>query len=117
MNQKPPYDPLESLDTLYRAIPDDDALEYWDQWSGEEVSPIWEALELARKTLDYYVWTPERIRGLRNDAELSQVAFAARLGIATNTLRSWEQAWYTPNPESRELLRAFESRMKEEREQ
>ena len=76
MNQKPPYDPLESLDTLHRAV----ATEYM-----HEPIPIMllAAMTLAEQTLDYYVWTPERILALRNDAELSQVAFAARLGIAT----------------------------------
>ena len=106
MNQRPPYDPLESLNELYSAVS--------GEWAIDELSPVYPAMNLAAQTIEYYVWTPDRIKALRHDAGLSQVAFAAELGVSTNTLRSWEQDWYSPNPESRELLRAFESRMEKE---
>lgn len=42
-------------------------------------------------------WTPAAIRALRADLGLSQARFAARLGVALNTVARWERGERAPN--------------------
>ncbi len=45
--------------------------------------------------------TAEQIRALRNRLGLTTMAFAIKLDVSVDTVRSWEQGKYTP---SRRLL-------------
>lgn len=42
------------------------------------------------------VWTPESIRGLRNEMGLTQVEMAIEVGVSTNSYSAWEAGKYRP---------------------
>lgn len=48
--------------------------------------------------------TPPVVRGLRQRARLTQLEFAARLGVPVETIRNWEQGKRMPRGPARALL-------------
>jgi putative transcriptional regulator len=47
---------------------------------------------------------PPRVRELRRRARLTQIEFAARLGVPVETIRNWEQGKRMPRGPARALL-------------
>jgi putative transcriptional regulator len=48
--------------------------------------------------------TPPAVRELRRRARLTQIEFAARLGVPVETIRNWEQGKRMPRGPARALL-------------
>ena len=48
--------------------------------------------------------TPPAVRDLRRRAQLTQIEFAARLGVPVETIRNWEQGKRVPRGPARALL-------------
>jgi putative transcriptional regulator len=48
--------------------------------------------------------TPPAVRELRQRARLTQIEFAARLGVPVETIRNWEQGKRSPRGPARALL-------------
>ena len=48
--------------------------------------------------------TPPAVRDLRRRARLTQIEFAARLGVPVETIRNWEQGKRMPRGPARALL-------------
>jgi putative transcriptional regulator len=48
--------------------------------------------------------TPPAVRELRRRAQLTQIEFAARLGVPVETIRNWEQGKRMPRGPARALL-------------
>ena len=48
--------------------------------------------------------TPPAVRDLRRRARLTQIEFAARLGVPVETIRNWEQGKRVPRGPARALL-------------
>jgi putative transcriptional regulator len=48
--------------------------------------------------------TPPEVRDLRRRARLTQLEFAARLGVPVETIRNWEQGKRMPRGPARALL-------------
>jgi len=48
--------------------------------------------------------TPPAVRDLRRRAQLTQIEFAARLGVPVETIRNWEQGKRIPRGPARALL-------------
>jgi putative transcriptional regulator len=48
--------------------------------------------------------TPPAVRDLRRRARLTQIEFAARLGVPVETIRNWEQGKRAPRGPARALL-------------
>jgi len=48
--------------------------------------------------------TPAAVRDLRQRARLTQIEFAARLGVPVETIRNWEQGKRMPRGPARALL-------------
>jgi len=48
--------------------------------------------------------TPPSVRDLRQRARLTQLEFAARLGVPVETIRNWEQGKRSPRGPARALL-------------
>jgi putative transcriptional regulator len=51
---------------------------------------------------------PPAVRDLRRRAQLTQLEFAARLGVPVETIRNWEQGKRMPRGPARALLAAIE---------
>ena len=49
-------------------------------------------------------WTPERVAALRARLQLSQSAFARRLGVRQQTVSEWETGQYAPRGASTVVL-------------
>jgi len=49
-------------------------------------------------------WTPGRIQKLRNQLDMSQAAFAERMGVRQATISDWETGKQEPSPMARRLL-------------
>lgn len=49
-------------------------------------------------------WTPGRIQKLRHGLEMSQEAFAKRMGVRQATISDWETGKQEPSPMARRLL-------------
>lgn len=49
-------------------------------------------------------WTPSRIQQLRQELEMSQEAFAERMGVRQATVSDWETGKQKPSPMARRLL-------------
>jgi putative transcriptional regulator len=47
------------------------------------------------------------VRDLRRRAQLTQIEFAARLGVPVETIRNWEQGKRAPRGPARALLAVF----------
>jgi putative transcriptional regulator len=61
-----------------------------------------------RKPTGSFHLSPEDIRRIREDFDLTQVEFAALLGISVRTLRNWEQGRRVPGGAAMVLLRVAE---------
>jgi DNA-binding transcriptional regulator YiaG len=53
--------------------------------------------------------TPDQIKALRHRLGLSTMAFAIRLNVSVDTVRSWEQGVRRPRPEILSLLVALDA--------
>jgi putative transcriptional regulator len=53
------------------------------------------------------VETPPAVRDLRRRARLTQLEFAAKLGVPVETIRNWEQGKRMPRGPARALLAVF----------
>jgi putative transcriptional regulator len=51
---------------------------------------------------------PMGVRDLRRRAQLTQIEFAARLGVPVETIRNWEQGKRAPRGPARALLAVIE---------
>jgi putative transcriptional regulator len=69
---------------------------------GHEV-PLVPEMPVAQEALDARASEPE-VRDLRRRAQLTQMEFAARLGVPVETIRNWEQGKRMPRGPARALL-------------
>jgi len=69
---------------------------------GDEV-PLAPAMPVAREQIETRASEPE-VRDLRRRAQLTQIEFAARLGVPVETIRNWEQGKRSPRGPARALL-------------
>jgi putative transcriptional regulator len=69
---------------------------------GHEV-PLVPEMPVAQEPLDARASEPE-VRDLRRRAQLTQMEFAARLGVPVETIRNWEQGKRMPRGPARALL-------------
>ena len=56
--------------------------------------------------------TPEQIKRLRKQLQLTQRALAESLGITVTTVHRWEAGLYAPRPEFAEKIRQLEKQAK-----
>ncbi|MBI5164079.1 MAG: DNA-binding transcriptional regulator [Magnetospirillum sp.] len=57
---------------------------------------------------DVPAYTPEDIRRIRADAQVSQAVFARYLNVGTSTVQQWEQGVKRPRGSSLKLLQVVE---------
>ena len=69
---------------------------------GDEV-PLAPAMPVAPDHVEPRASEPE-VRDLRRRAQLTQIEFAARLGVPVETIRNWEQGKRSPRGPARALL-------------
>lgn len=69
---------------------------------GDEV-PLAPAMPVAPAQIAPRATEPE-VRDLRRRAQLTQIEFAARLGVPVETIRNWEQGKRSPRGPARALL-------------
>ena len=69
---------------------------------GDEV-PLAPVMPVAPEQIDPRASEPE-VRDLRRRAQLTQIEFAARLGVPVETIRNWEQGKRSPRGPARALL-------------
>lgn len=69
---------------------------------GDEV-PLAPAMPAAVEPVETRACDPE-VRDLRRRAQLTQIEFAARLGVPVETIRNWEQGKRSPRGPARALL-------------
>ena len=69
---------------------------------GDEV-PLAPAMPVAADPVEPRGCEPE-VRDLRRRAQLTQIEFAARLGVPVETIRNWEQGKRSPRGPARALL-------------
>lgn len=69
---------------------------------GDEV-PLAPAMPIAAGPAETRACDPE-VRDLRRRAQLTQIEFAARLGVPVETIRNWEQGKRSPRGPARALL-------------
>jgi len=60
------------------------------------------------------LWTPEKIRALRERLGLTQQALAVRLGIAVTAISRWENGKHTPSPMACKSLDSLAAKAKGE---
>lgn len=70
--------------------------------------------ELTLKTTEVSSDPPEidskNLAALREEAGMSQFAFARAFGVSSKTIQSWEQGVRKPSPHSRRLIQLFSER-------
>jgi len=69
---------------------------------GDEV-PLAPAMPAPAEPVETRACDPE-VRDLRRRAQLTQIEFAARLGVPVETIRNWEQGKRSPRGPARALL-------------
>jgi putative transcriptional regulator len=68
------------------------------------VTPAMTSVTPAMATVAPEPATPPLVRDLRRRARLTQLEFAARLGVPVETIRNWEQGKRMPRGPARALL-------------
>ncbi len=58
-------------------------------------------------------FTPEEIRGLRENLELTRWQFSVQVGVPVNTITSWELGRRHPSHSSRFLLRTLQEKLQQ----
>ena len=56
---------------------------------------------------DAPTWTKEKIRGLREQAEMTQEQFAITVGVSLSTMQNWEYGICSPRKRQAEALERF----------
>ena len=68
------------------------------------LAPATTTIAPAATTVAPEMLTPPAVRDLRRRARLTQLEFAARLGVPVETIRNWEQGKRMPRGPARALL-------------
>jgi DNA-binding transcriptional regulator YiaG len=61
-----------------------------------------------RRKKSMNVWTPKKIRDLRNAYDESQTEFSRRMGVTVTTIANWEQGNGQPTGSAQKLLDRLE---------